>query len=155
MNRGYIFARITPLEYIDKESRKISFVFDIYEGDKAHVERIFISGNDKTREHVIRRELVIREGEIFNADKIRLSAENLMRLNYFKNVIPEPRQGSVEGLMNLVFKVEEQQTGMVQAGAGYGTQSGFTLNFEIKEIITKYTDYVKKYNQLWKKFKVY
>jgi len=132
-NRGYIFARVTPVETIDKEKKSISYVFDIYEGDKAHIEKIFVTGNDKTKSYVIKREILIREGEIFNADKIRTSQENLMRLNYFKSAVPDFKQGSVEGLMNLTFKVDEQQTGMVQAGAGYGTKSKWSLNFDLRE----------------------
>ncbi len=131
--RGYIFARVTPIETVDEKSRRLTYLFDIYEGDKAHVERIFITGNDKTKDFVILRELDIKEGEIFNALKIQRSREKVMNLQFFKNVIPEPKPGSVEGLMNLVFNVEEQRTGIISAGAGFGTSSGLSLNAEIRE----------------------
>ncbi len=131
--RGYIFSRVTPLESIDEQSKKISYVFDVYEGEKAHVEKIFITGNDKTKEFVIRRELEIKEGEIFNVMKIRRSVEKAMNLQYFKNVIPDYKAGSVEGLMNLTFNVEEQRTGTISAGLGFGSSSGLSLNAEVKE----------------------
>ena len=130
--KGYIFSRVTPIPTIN-EDKTIDHVIDIYEGDKAHVERIFIEGNEKTERRVIAREILIKEGEIFNSFKIRRTIERLMQTQYFKNVLPEPRIGSVEGLMNLVFKVEEQQTGIITAGAGFGTTSGFTINAEIRE----------------------
>lgn len=133
-SRGYIFARVTPIEQVNEEDKTVDYVFDIYEGDKAHIEKIFISGNNKTKEHVIRREIEIREGEIFNRLKIQRSLEKLVRTQYFANVVPEPKPGSVEGLMNLIFEVEEQRTGIISAGAGWGTSSGFSLNFEVKEI---------------------
>ena len=132
-SRGYIFARITPIEHVNEEDKTVDYVFDIYEGDKAHVEKIIITGNEKTKEHVIRREIEIREGEIFNRLKIQRSLEKLTRTQFFSQVVPEPRPGSVEGLMNLIFRVEEQRTGLVSAGAGWGTTSGFSLNFEIRE----------------------
>ncbi|MBL8991818.1 MAG: outer membrane protein assembly factor BamA [Spirochaetia bacterium] len=131
--RGYIFARVTPIETVDEKTNRLSYLFDIYEGDKAHLERIFITGNDKTKDFVILRELDIKEGEIFNALKIRRSAEKVMNLQYFKNVIPDYKPGSVEGLMNLVFNVEEQRTGIISAGAGFGTSSGISFNAEIRE----------------------
>lgn len=131
--RGYIFARVTPIETVDEKTKRLSYLFDIYEGDKAHLERIFITGNDKTKDFVILRELDIKEGEIFNALKIRRSAEKVMNLQYFKNVVPDYKPGSVEGLMNLVFNVEEQRTGIISAGAGFGTSSGISFNAEIRE----------------------
>ncbi|MBN8218649.1 MAG: outer membrane protein assembly factor BamA [Spirochaetes bacterium] len=131
--RGFIFARITPVESVDEKTKKIAHLLDIYEGEKAHVERIFIQGNDKTKDFVIRRELEIQEGEVFNALKVRRSFERIMNLQFFKNVVPDYRPGSAEGLMNLVFSVEEQRTGIISAGVGIGTASGLSLNAEVRE----------------------
>ncbi|HBE04037.1 MAG TPA: outer membrane protein assembly factor BamA, partial [Spirochaetia bacterium] len=132
--RGYIFSRITPIQSVNEDDKTVHFIIDIYEGDKAHVESIIITGQEKTKEKVIRREIEVREGEIFNVSKIRRSVEKLMNLQYFESVIPEPRQGSTEGLMNLVFRVKEQRTGMLTAGGGWGTSSGPSIFTEVKEI---------------------
>ena len=132
-SRGYLFARIVPIERIDEATRAVHYVFDIYEGEKAHIEKIMVAGNTKTKSHVIRREVKVREGEIFSSTKVRRSLERLYNTQYFKNVSPEPQPGSVEGLINLLFRVEEQRTGLISAGVGYGTQSGFSLLFEMRE----------------------
>ena len=131
--RGYIFARVTPVDTIDEQRRIIHHVLDIYEGDKAHIEGIYIEGNEKTKDFVIRREIQIREGEIFDRDKVQRSVERLRNTQYFSSVVPEPRPGSVEGLMNLIFRVKEQRTGLLSGGAGFGTQSGFSLTFKVQE----------------------
>ena len=131
--RGYIYARITPIEQIDNTDKKVHYTIDIYEGDIAHIENIFITGNDKTKTHVIQRELLIREGELFNITRLQLSRERVMNLQFFSNVVPEYRAGSVEGLMNVNFRVEERSTASILGGLGFGSVSGFTLNAEIRE----------------------
>ncbi len=130
---GYIFARVTPIENVNNETKEIHYIFDIYEGEVAHIESIFISGNEKTKRHVIKRELEVKEGELFNAYKIRRSIEKLMNLQFFKSVIPEPKAGSIEGLMNINFQIEEQLTALISGGAGLGTQTGFSLQAQARE----------------------
>ncbi len=131
--RGYIFAQVIPDEKIDNVARTISFDILIYEGEIAHVENIIVRGNTKTKEYVIRRELSISEGDIFDADKIRRSQEKIYNLGFFKDVKLDVRPGSAEGLMNLVIDVEEQQTGMITLGATYSVESRFGGYEEISE----------------------
>ena len=71
--RGYIFARIIPEEKIDEELDIVGYHISIAEGEIAHIENIIIKGNTKTKDYVILRELLVEEGEIFNARKIRRS----------------------------------------------------------------------------------
>lgn len=131
--RGYIFAQVIPDEKIDNAARTISYDVLVYEGEIAHVENIIVRGNTKTKEYVIRRELSISEGDIFNADKIRRSQEKIYNLGFFKDVKLDIKPGSAEGLMNLVIDVEEQQTGMITLGATYSVESKFGGYEEISE----------------------
>lgn len=124
--RGYIFAQVIPRERVDATNRRIAFGLTVYEGEIAHIESIVIQGNTKTKEHVIRRELSVREGDIFDADKIRRSREKVFNLGFFRNVGIDTRPGSAEGLMVLVVDVEEQPTGMITLGA---TFAGSGRNF--------------------------
>lgn len=132
--RGYIFSIVRPVTDVDDEKHVVNIMYDIYEGDKAHVENIIVKGNSKTKEHVIRRFIEVKEGEIFNALKIQSSREKIFNTQFFKDVKLDARPGTTEGLMNLVFDVEEGQTGMLSGGGSYGTASGLGLNFEIREI---------------------
>lgn len=131
--KGYIFARITPQPKTDDEKRIISYDIRIQEGEIAHIENIILRGNTKTKDYVILRELIIKEGEIFNTAKIRRSQERIYNLGFFKNVNLDVKTGSAEGLMNLIIEVEEQMTGLITLGLVYGTVDGFGGYEEISE----------------------
>ncbi len=107
--------------------------FRIAEGEKGYVENIIIKGNKKTLDKVIRRELLVKSGDLFNADLVQKSRERIFNLGYFKNVNLDYRPGSSEGLMNLIVEVEEQPTGTISLGGGYGTQTGFSIFAEVSE----------------------
>jgi len=98
-----------------------------------NIENIVIEGNEKTINKVIARELEVREGEIFNAIKIRRSVEKLMNLQFFETVLPDAKPGSTEGLMSLIFKMKEQRTGMLSVGGGFSTSTKLSIFGEIKE----------------------
>ena len=132
-NRGYINAQIIPIDKIDEARRIIHFKVEITENEKVHIERIIIKGNDKTDTYVIDRELQIREGELFSLNKIRRSVEKLTNTGYFKRIDPRPSPGSEDGLVDLIFEMEEQRTGIVTLGAGYGTATGFSAFTQIVE----------------------
>ncbi len=141
--KGYIFARVVPRRNIEerevpvgggKESRKfVRIDFEIEEGSQAYIENIIIKGNKKTKERVIRRELVVYEGELFNSFKMQVSRERVYNLGYFKQVNFDVRPGSREGYMNLIVDVEEQPTGTISLGGGYGTTSGFSIFADLGE----------------------
>ncbi len=142
-SKGHIFARVVPKRTIEerevvidgkKEKRKfVSIAFDITEGSKAYVEQIIIKGNKKTKNKVIKRELVIKEGELFSSAKMQISREKVYNLGYFKQVNIDVRPGSREGYMNLIVDVEEQPSGTISLGGGYGTTSGFSIFADISE----------------------
>ena len=119
--RGYIFARIVPEEKIDEEINVVSYHVSITEGEIAHIENIILKGNTKTKDYVVLRELLVQEGELFNARKIRRSQEKIYNMGFFKIVNLDVRPGSALGLMNLIIEVEEQMTGLITLGIMYGT----------------------------------
>lgn len=120
--RGYIFVRIIPERKIDKKKKIVNYDIKIIEGEIAHVENIIIRGNTKTKDYVIRREILIKEGEIFNSRKIQRSQEKIYNLGFFKNVKVDVKPGSAEGLMNLIFEVEEQMTGLITLGVMWSSE---------------------------------
>ena len=111
---------------------KLNINFNIEETEKFFVERINIYGNNVTRESVIRNQLEIDEGDIFNEILNKKSVNNLKNLNYFKNVSTEVVDGREANAKIINFNVIEKPTGDIRAGAGFGT-SGGTFVFGIKE----------------------
>lgn len=134
---GYMSNEFSAVPRKDTDRHEISYELNIRERSRSHIENVLIKGNTKTKEYVIRREIPITEGDIFSRDKIINGLRNLMNLQYFSNVIPEPQPGSEENLVDLVWTVEEQPTSNIQAGL---TFSGVTdpneipvsLNFKIE-----------------------
>ena len=116
MNNGYMSVDIVPYANKNPEKHTISYTLQIKENSRSHIENILIKGNNKTKEFVIDREIQIEEGDVFSRDKILNAFRNLMNLQYFSNVIPEPQQGSETDLVDIVFTVEEQSTTSLQFG---------------------------------------
>ena len=142
-SRGYIFARVVPKRNVEEREvtvggavvkRKfVSVDFQIEEGTQAYIDMIIVKGNKKTKDKVIRREVVIKEGELFDSRKLQLSREKVYNLGFFKQVNIDVRPGSREGYVNLIVDVEEQPTGTISLGGGYGTTSGFSIFADVAE----------------------
>ena len=130
-DNGYIFNSIQRREMRDTENNIVSYVIEIIERDRAHIESIILRGNTKTKDHVILRELPFETGEVFNATKIREGILNLYNLQYFGQVLPETPQGSTEGLMDLVINVEEGQTADIRFGLAFGGGGEFPISLQL------------------------
>jgi outer membrane protein insertion porin family len=132
-DRGYFYAGVSPTFTPDTAAGTIDVGFDVSEGDRAHIRRIDILGNTRTMDNVIRRELMVRPGDLFSRATLVRSLRNIFYLNYFDNVIPEFR--SIEGTpdIDLVITVAEKSTGKAGFGAGYGASEGFNGFLELGE----------------------
>ena len=129
---GYIYYTMDIQEEKDNEKLTIMYKIRVSENNKAHVEHIFITGYEKTKKFVIEREVVISEGEIFSAKKIQISRERLYNLQYFSTVNIDVKPGSELGLVDLIFNVEEQRTGLFTFGLSYSTAGyGISLFEEV------------------------
>jgi outer membrane protein insertion porin family len=120
-NRGYAYAEVTPSSKVDAEKRIVDVTFEIEKKKQVAFERIQIVGNTKTRDHVVRREVQVGEGELYSAKQMSRSRERLKRTGYFKEVELTTSQGSSDERINLEVKVEEAQTGSVTFGVGYSS----------------------------------
>lgn len=120
---GYMTTYIHPSTAIDPVTKEVKFTVAIQEGERSHIENIIIRGNKKTREDVIRRELMFSEGDVFSKSKIETSLRNLYSLQYFSSIIPEPQPGSEANLVDLIITVEEQQTTNIGFGIGFSGSS--------------------------------
>jgi len=123
-NDGYIYNNISQQEQRNQEDRSISFVIEIQERGRAHIEDIIIKGNTKTKDKVILREIPLEEGDIFSKEKVIEGMRNLYNTGLFSNVTPETPYGSTEGLMDLVLNVEEAKTTNINFGLTFTGQAG-------------------------------
>jgi outer membrane protein insertion porin family len=122
--RGYAFADVVPLTNIDQERRLVNIDVQIDRGPQVRVGRVLIVGNEITRDKVIRREIRLSEGDLFDSSKLRRSRQRLGNLGFFEEVKLDTRRRPEEDLVDLEVRVKEQPTGAFTAGAGYSsTQS--------------------------------
>ena len=113
---GYTANQFKPSVRKDTDAKVISYDIAIVENPRSHIENILIKGNTRTKENVIRREIPVKDGDIFSKAKITSSMRNLYNLQYFSAVQPEIQQGSEENLVNIVFNLEEQSTTTLEFG---------------------------------------
>ncbi len=127
---GYIFNEIKKTEV--RTGNKISYVIDIVERPRAHIESILVKGNTKTKAYVITREMPIQVGDVFSKAKIVEGIHNLYNLQYFNSIVPETPQGSADGLMDLVLNVEEAKTADMSFGLSFSGATSFPVSAQIK-----------------------
>ncbi len=125
---GYAFATANAVPETNREKREVAFTFFLDPGRRVYVRRVNISGNSRTRDDVIRREVRQFENAWFDAEKVRLSRDRIDRLGYFDKVEVEtpPVAGSFDQV-DVNFSIEERPTGQIQAGAGYSSTEGLVL----------------------------
>lgn len=131
---GYAYANVIPRTRIREKDKEVDLTFEIDKGNKVYFGRINVVGNSKTRDKVVRRELMIREGELYNETRKRESMDNVTRLGYFDDVkFNSSTPNDNQDLMNLDIVVKERNTGSIQVGAGYSTYSQFIFNGQVNQ----------------------
>ncbi|WP_262691599.1 outer membrane protein assembly factor BamA [Kordiimonas aestuarii] len=130
---GYAFVDVRPQIKRDRENRKIDITFRVLDAPRVYVERINITGNVRTLDRVIRREIRLQEGDAFNSALVTRSENRLNRLNFFREVDIEQIQGSQPDRMVLDVTVQEQATGELNLGAGFSSLENFIFDFSIRE----------------------
>lgn len=131
---GYAYANVIPRTAFNAKDRKVSLIFEFDKGSKVYFGKISMVGNSKTRDKVIRRELKIHEGELYNETRRRQSLENIQRLGYFEEVnFKTSIDPDNTDIMNVDIAIKERNTGQIQLGAGYGSSQGFTLQGSVNQ----------------------
>ncbi|MCL2218617.1 MAG: outer membrane protein assembly factor BamA [Chitinispirillia bacterium] len=127
---GYLWVRVDDKRvYRGENADTIDLVFDITEGRPAIVNKIDIRGNSKTWEKVIRREIRLMPGQRYRQSLMALSQQNLMRLNYFTNIVPDIMPND-DGTIDLIFDITERDNiGQLTVGAAYSDQDKLTGTF--------------------------
>ena len=130
---GYAYVNVAPLTKKDKIQKKIDLTFDIEQGPLVHIDKITISGNTKTRDKVIRRQLDLAEGDLFSASKIRESRRGVRNLGFFDTVNIRDSEGDSPSLSNLNIEVVERPTGTFTLGAGYSSVDHFVTQGSVSQ----------------------
>jgi len=131
-SRGYAFADVIPSVDPDPPTRSTRISFSIEEGEMVRIQDILITGNNKTRDNVIRRELRVDERDMIDSPAIKRSFERLNNLNFFETVEILPKQ-IAPGEVDLEVKVKEKPTGSFSIGGGFSTLDQFTIIADITE----------------------
>jgi outer membrane protein insertion porin family len=119
--RGYIEMQVTPERQANVESGKIDILYHIVENSQSYVEQIIIQGNNRTKDKVIRRELLVAPGQIYDSVRADVSKKRLENLQYFDKVDISPQDTTVPNRKNMVVTVEEKRTGSITFGAGFSS----------------------------------
>lgn len=131
---GYAFANVNAAPELDHESRQAAFTFFIDPGRRVYIRRINITGNDRTRDEVIRREFRQMEGAWHSTKNINLSKVRVDRLFFFNSVnVETPAVPNKPDQVDVNVKVEERPTGSIMFGAGYSQQQGIILNGSVSQ----------------------
>ncbi len=133
-NDGYAFANANAVPELDKAAKRVALTIMIDPGRRVYVRRINISGNNRSRDEVIRREMRQLEGAYYDSDKIQKSKQRLDRLGYFTDVeVETPPVPGTSDQVDVNFKVKEKPTGAITVGAGFSSTEKLILSGSITQ----------------------
>jgi outer membrane protein insertion porin family len=133
-NEGYAFANANAIPEVDKEKRLVAFNIVVDPGRRVYVRRIDVSGNTKTRDEVVRREMRQLEGGYYDASKIQLSRRRIDRTGFFSevNVETRPVEGSPDQV-DILYGVKEKPTGALLFGVGFSNVEKLALSASLSQ----------------------
>ncbi len=131
--QGYAFVDVRPKINRDRASKVIDLTFEINEGPRVFVERINISGNLRTVDKVIRREMRLVEGDAFNSAKLRRSRQRIQNLDFFNSVSVDRVAGSAPDKVVINVEVSEKSTGSLSIGGGFSSDDGPLAEIGVRE----------------------
>ncbi|MGQ9647493.1 MAG: outer membrane protein assembly factor BamA [Thermodesulfobacteriota bacterium] len=132
-NEGYAYVEINPETNVDSKNLLVHLTFEIDKKKRVSFEKIEVTGNTKTRDKVIRRELEVEEGETYSVTDLNESRDRLRRTGYFKEVGFTTSRGSTDEKINLDIKVEEAPTGAFSFGVGYSSIERIVASVSLSE----------------------
>lgn len=131
-NMGYAYANVVPQMHKDPEEKRVNIQYVLQAGQEVTINDVIISGNDSTKDRVIRRYLYLAPGDKFNARDLKDSKNALGRTGFFEKTDIQSQRISADKI-NLLVNVKEAPTGTISAGGGYGSYEGLMLNASYSE----------------------
>ncbi len=133
-NDGYAFANVNAVPELEREKERVAFTFFIDPGRRVYVRRINVTGNTRSRDEVVRREMRQLEGGWYSGDKIRLSKQRVDKLGYFSEVnVETPAVQGTTDQVDVNVSVVEKPTGALLIGAGFGSGEGILLSGSVSQ----------------------
>ena len=132
-NKGFAFRQVDPVTNINQKQKIVDVALVITKGPPVYFNRVLVAGNTKTRDKVVRRELLANEQELFSGSKITQSRNALQRTGYFEDVQLTTKKTNQPDTIDLLVDVKEGPTGTFQVGAGYSSGDGFLFNANVSE----------------------
>lgn len=130
---GYAFANSDVKVDRSESDKSVKITYVMSKGNKVAINRVLIEGNSKTRDNVIRREMRLTDGDVFDGTKLRRSSDRLNKLDFFETVEVTPEPTDSPNALNLRVKVKEKATGMFSAGVGYSSYSSIFFSGQVLE----------------------
>ncbi len=151
MDDGYLFFRVTPVE-VAVVGDSIDVEMRIFEGEQATIDEVTISGNDRTSDHVVRRELTTIPGQKFRRADIIRTQQQLSQMGFFnpQKIEQDIRPNPANGTVNIGWKLEEQSNDQVQLSGGWGGFQGFvgTVGLTFNNFSLRNVPHIKKWRPL-------
>ncbi|QPJ63940.1 MAG: outer membrane protein assembly factor BamA [Candidatus Nitrohelix vancouverensis] len=130
---GYAYADVNPKVVENDEQKTVDLTMEIDKGRKVYVGEILISGNTRTKDNVIRRQFRLKEGDLFDSDKLKRSKQRINNTRFFADVKVDTRRGKEPDLIDVVTTVTEQPTGSISVGAGFSSVENLIFNASISQ----------------------
>ncbi len=132
-NKGFAFVQVDPVTKVNQTEKNVDVALVLTKGPPVYFNRILVAGNTKTRDKVVRRELLSNEQELYSSTKITQSRNALQRTGYFEDVQLTTKKTDQPDTLDVLVDVKEGPTGTFQVGAGYSSGDGFLFNANISE----------------------
>ena len=132
-NKGFAFVQVDPITKIDQSQKNVDVALVISKGPPVYFNRVLVTGNSKTRDSVVRRELLANEQELYSGNKVTQSRNALQRTGYFEEAQITTKKTDQADTLDLLVDIKEGPTGSFQVGGGYSSGDGFLANVNISE----------------------
>ena len=132
-NKGFAFVQVDPVTKVNPTEKNVDVALVIAKGPPVYFNRVLVAGNTKTRDKVVRRELLSNEQELYSGTKITQSRNALQRTGYFEDVQITTKKTDQPDALDVLVDVKEGPTGTFQVGAGYSSGDGFLFNANVSE----------------------
>lgn len=130
-DKGFAYVNIIPDTLVHEDDDSVELILKIESGPRVKIERIEVTGNNKTQDSVIRRELRVYEGEWYSASDLRISEQRVNALGFFEKAQVTTKQGTAPDRMAIVLDVKEKSTGTFQLGAGFSNAENILFTGQI------------------------
>ena len=132
-NYGYAHATVSNESVPDPEKKIVDWTYHIQKGKKVYFGQISVRGGGSTRDKVVRREMIIAEGELYSEEKLQTSQARIQRLGYFEKVEIKTKPTALPQVLDVVVEVKERTTGTFQVGMGFSSLDNFIATAQISK----------------------